>query len=450
MLKFISVPGTCLKPISKFTVYISFVLLCLAMLSLLLLLQPSPKVGGQAVIDTRLAGNAWQLLRRSYQQAQAEETKAVFSVKQEEFSSISALLWRLYPGAVADFTLSKNALLAEATLELPVPGPLKYLNVSMAVLPSKKGIRLMSVKFGYLPVPGGWLLNILEWQLNEHLGDGLGSDLLDRVGEVRVSAERVSVDYRLAGSSQSRVKLADTGFLLVKLRLSADIDLALVREYYLVLLAYVEEHLRERQLSRFLGHMFSLARHRSQGAASEGSMAENRAAMLALIWYLGPDKLGRVFGSGEGMSATQFFKRRQLRDSLLLHQRVDLQKHFVYSMALQLLANSNTSNIAGEVKELLDAGLGSGFSFVDLLADKAGTRLALLATQSEASANQVQQVLAGQLDDLDIMPLPMGLPEGLHSPQFQNRYRDINSAPYRQMLQRIESLLALTAVYQIH
>ncbi|WDE03323.1 hypothetical protein SG34_018195 [Thalassomonas viridans] len=418
-------------------------------MSLLLLLQSTPKVAGFAVIDSQLASSTWQLLRRSYQQAQAEDAKAVFSVRQEELIGISALLQRLYPGIVTDFTLSKSALLAAATLELPVPGSLKYFNVSITVLPSKKGINLVSVEFGHLSFPGNWLLNILQWQLNERLGDNLGSELLDRVGAVRVSADRFSVDYRLAGSRQSLAKFVQTEFLLVKLRLAADIDLVLVRQYYLALLAYVEKNLKQRLLSRFLGHMFTLAQQRSQSTSSEGSVAENRAAMLALIWYLGPDKLSSIFDSGEGMSATQFLKRRQLRDSLVLHQRVDLQKHFVYSMALQLLANSKTSNIAGEVKELLDAGFGSGFSFVDLLADKAGSRLALLATKSKTSANRVQALLAGDLDDTGIMPFPLGLPEDIHSLQFQTHYRNVNSAAYQQMLQRIESLLALIAVYQV-
>ncbi len=401
------------------------------------------------MIDSQQAVNARQLLLRSYRQVKGDKKLAAFSITREEFPGISALLHRLYPQLFTDFSLSETALSVAATLELPVPGPLKYLNFSIELLPSEKGLKLTSANLGAFTFPASWLLGLVQWRINEMLGDNLAVDLLARIGEVKISRSRFYLYYSLAGNFPRWQQLALTELVQVKLHLMADVNFALIRQYYAALLSYVEKHLRQRRLSRFVGHMFTLAKENSKKLESKGSGAENRAAILALVLYLGPDKLNTLFERELPLSATQFLKRGQLRDSLLLHNRVDLQKHFVYSMALQLLINSHTSNVIGEVKELFDAGSGSGFSFVDLLADKAGTRLAMLATESDVSANKVQALLAGPLDDLDIMPFPLGLPEELHSPLFKRHYRDVNSADYQQMLQRIESLLALIAVYRI-
>ncbi|WDE01149.1 hypothetical protein SG35_011220 [Thalassomonas actiniarum] len=414
------------------------------------MLQSTPKVAQVNVIDSQQAVKTRQLLLRSYQQVKGEKKLAFFSVSREELPGISALLHRLYPQLFTDFSLSETALSVAATLELPFPGPLKYLNFDIGLQPSEKGLKLTSASLGAFTFPASWLLNIVQWRINEMLGDNVVADLFARVGEVKVSRNRFYLYYSLAGNFPRWQQLAQTELVRVKLHLMTDVNFALIRQYHAALLSYVEKHLRQRRLSRFVGHMFTLAKENSKKPESKGSVAENRAAILALVLYLGPDKFSTLFERELALSATQFLKRGQLRASLLLHNRVDLQKHFVYSMALQLLINSYTSNAIGEVKELLDAGSGSGFSFVDLLADKAGTRLAMLATLSEVSASKVQSLLAGPLDDLDIMPFPLGLPEDLHSPLFKRRYRDVNSADYRQMLQRIESLLALIAVYRVH
>jgi hypothetical protein len=111
--------------------------------------------------------------------------------------------------------------------------------------------------------------------------------------------------------------------------------------------------------------------------------------------------------------------------------------HFVVSAGLEVLANSGVSFTAGEFKELLDSAGRSGFSFADLAADRAGLRFAALATEP-ATARHVQQILRQIVDETTYFPSIEGLPEGLSQQEFEEIYKDVDSAMYRSLLDEID------------
>ena len=65
-----------------------------------------------------------------------------------------------------------------------------------------------------------------------------------------------------------------------------------------------------------------------------------------------------------------------------LYKRIDLAQHFIASAAITSSINGQIAKAVGEEKELNDANGGSGFSFIDLAADKAGTRITLISCQT--------------------------------------------------------------------
>jgi hypothetical protein len=170
---------------------------------------------------------------------------------------------------------------------------------------------------------------------------------------------------------------------------------------------------------------------------------------MALVLYFGTDKFELLVGDISKLSAEQIQQRTIRRARVTLRERVDIQKHFIYSVALQLFGTSTASNAIGELKEFLDSNSGgSGFSFADLMADRAGTRLAMLATTSDESALKVQEHLADIIDETLILPELTGLPEGISQQKFEQYYRDIDSLVYRSMLQSIDERLRKIPVYQ--
>lgn len=131
-----------------------------------------------------------------------------------------------------------------------------------------------------------------------------------------------------------------------------------------------------------------------------------------------------------------------------LYKRIDLAQHFIGAAAITASVNSQIAQVLGEEKELRDAQSGSGFSFVDLAADKAGTRFGELATASPASAHKLQQTMATIKDYTDFMPDPRTLPEHMDEATFKKRYGAINSEAYRNVSKQIDALIAATSIYK--
>ena len=144
-------------------------------------------------------------------------------------------------------------------------------------------------------------------------------------------------------------------------------------------------------LMQVLPPLFQYASRRS----ADGSTAvrENRAALLALSMTLGGDPLADILG-------TSAVARR----NYTLYGRSDLAQHLLLSAGLTLIADEHFAQLIGLEKEMSDLIQGKTISAWDLLADKAGVRLASTASQSEKSARQLQLALAQLRHDSELLP----------------------------------------------
>ena len=189
----------------------------------------------------------------------------------------------------------------------------------------------------------------------------------------------------------------------------------------------------------FLTTAFRLARQRTE--AGNDPVEENQGAIIALGILLGHSGVETIFGdvSDRWMKV----QARSYRGRVGLRGRWDWTQHYFVSAGLTLAINSTTSNVAGLLKEEIDSAHGgSGFSFSDLLADHAGTRLATIATCDRQSAVLVQQLLAETLTIDDVFPEAADLPEGLEDAEFQRVYGGVDGRRYREMLAEIDRRIA--------
>ncbi len=134
--------------------------------------------------------------------------------------------------------------------------------------------------------------------------------------------------------------------------------------------------------------------------------------------------------------------------SLALYGRTDLPKHFLVSAGLAVSAGSKLSNFIGLAKEVEDSDKGSGFSFADLAADKAGVRMGESATGSSTQAALLQQKMGEMERETDFMPLIDGLPEGIRKLEFRNRYNDLDSESYAMVNDEIDKRIKDCPVYR--
>jgi hypothetical protein len=175
-------------------------------------------------------------------------------------------------------------------------------------------------------------------------------------------------------------------------------------------------------------------------AARSAAVEHNRAAILALGIALGHERLARYAGLGRHSELVR--AAIAVRAGTTLRGRHDWARHYCLSAALAVVENSLISDAGGLIKEELDALThGSGFSFGDLTADRAGVRFARAATASETAALAMQARLqAGYVAD-DFFPPASDFPENLTVEQFRRDYGGVGSHRYRHTVRDIEARL---------
>ena len=199
----------------------------------------------------------------------------------------------------------------------------------------------------------------------------------------------------------------------------------------------------EQRLGAVVELAFARARERS---ATNPPVPENRAALLALGILLGHSRLdqlvGRAMDEKDWRRAAPFARTT-------LRARGDWTKHFFVSAALTVLSAQAPSDAIGLFKEELDAGGGSGFSFGDLMADRAGTTFALLATHDEAAARALQERLAAGFRVDDFFPEAADLPENIQDAELRARYGGVGGVLFRKYAAEVERRLWNCPAYRV-
>ena len=181
---------------------------------------------------------------------------------------------------------------------------------------------------------------------------------------------------------------------------------------------------------------FAFAEDNSHG---RDPVMPHRAAILALGVILGEEKVAKV--AKREVNLATLSQAQTLRQRITLHGRPDLSRHFWVSAALAVLSDDTQSMTVGIAKEMMDSAGGSGFSFVDLTADRAGTLFALAATRDKASAHAMQARIRNGVKIEDFVPNPLDLPEGITNDDFQSEYGGLGGDKTKKIVEEIRRRL---------
>ncbi|MCG6900824.1 MAG: hypothetical protein LJE75_12615 [Gammaproteobacteria bacterium] len=321
------------------------------------------------------------------------------------------------------------------TFKLPESALGNYLNITAELSGADGGIHLERLAVGRLSLPV-WLIEPLLLQVHRAM--------LARNEEYRTVAGAISsyrfYDDRLVIEYQTDPKLVERLRQRGKVYLFPEADTQRILAYHQELVRLSGQSASPHvSLGRLLPPLFQLAASRT----GEGGdpQAENRALLLTLMLYA----MGKNIG--------QFVEVPRQPPVHRLHLSVlgrhDLVQHYLVSAALTVSAGSGLAGAMGEFKELDDSRGGTGFSFADLLADRAGIRLAEMAMGTESQARLLQQRMGDSaLLETDFMPSIKDLPEGIMELEFKHRYQDLDSKNYRMIEDEIELRLSRCKVYR--
>jgi len=337
-----------------------------------------------------------------------------------------------YRKSAADLDLKNDELRFKVTMTLPENRLGKYLNISFR-LGNVTGNDLPVItkfKAGKLLLPAKWAALVIDTiiqhsSLNEYF------ILATRpLKAVKIDAEKLTITYYPNKDTliQARNFLTHTG------------DNSALNIYQQKLADIVAKHNPKWRLSLadLLRPLFELAYQRS---TLETAIDENRVVISAINDYVNQQETQKLLAIPESApSAGQQY-------AAFLYKRIDLAQHFIGSAALTASVNKQAAQLAGEEKELSDAQGGSGFSFIDLAADKAGTRFGEMATSSPENARKMQKAMSGIKDYSDFMPDPRDLPEHMNEADFKRRFESVNSPVYQEISKQIDVRIAATPIY---
>jgi uncharacterized protein YfiM (DUF2279 family) len=340
-----------------------------------------------------------------------------------------------YSKSAAHIELKNNKLRFGVTMTLPENSIGKYLNISFRLGNAENNDLLPVItkfKAGKLLLPARLAAFIIDTviqhsSLNEYF------ILATRpIKAVKIDTQKLTITYYPNKDTliQARNFLTHTG------------DTIVLNIYQQKLADIVAKHDPAWRLSlaELLRPLFELAYQRS---TLESAIDENRIVISAINDYVNRKETKKLLSTPEPAPATG------QQYSAFLYKRIDLAQHFIGSAALTASVNKQAAQIAGEEKELSDAQEGgSGFSFIDLAADKAGTRFGEMATSSPESARKMQKAMSGIKDYSDFMPDPRYLPEHMNEADFKQRFESVNSPVYQEILKQIDARIAASPIYK--
>jgi hypothetical protein len=407
------------------------ILACLAVEREPLIVETSVPTVDSALRARNLARNVLDTLN-------SQQERAAITASEDDLNALMTLVGRGEQRFAGRVRVTPGIMFVRASVRLPANPLGRYLNLRGELLPDERGLNINLVKIGKLGFPRPLAQGLLSGLLNLGLGNREGSALMTSVQSLTLTRDTVTVNLRSVPRLKERLKRLQAS--LGRLRdLSqggeAPWDSSLVALYYGRLLQTGQnfQALPPPSLASYLGPLFLLARERS---ATEDPVRENSAALLALAIYLGDPRFDKLGGLN---LKTELLGRSAYGQGVHLGGRQDLRLHFVISAGLKILTDQGISTAIGEFKELLDAGRGgSGFSFVDLAADRAGIRFAEAATDPEGGALRLQRLLAANPAELLFFPIVADLPENIPREQFEQLYKGVDGAKYNSMVRDID------------
>ncbi len=390
---------------------------------------------GAAVRAKRIA----QQLRRDLL-GTAEE--ASVAIDQDEINGLMAMVMRATSRVRGRVNVTSLGIEGALAIDLPRNPMGRYLNIRFGIEPSDYGLHMRYLQVGAFHFAGNTALDVGEALVNFIVGNEVGTQLRRSVKSVRVEGGRVTVVYRPMPDLKERVALFRRWASEMRDQLALVAPRESVRAYYeqLCRLGAELEGQRSVSLGYYLAEAFSLADRRV--GLDADPLEENRAALMALAIFLGSGRFETFVGE---VVTEELAHCRAYGGNVKLAGRTDLRLHFIYSAALKLISDSGVSFAIGEFKEMMDSGKGgSGFSFVDLAADRTGIRFAEVALDTVGGARRVQEMALQLVEERTFFPSIEGLPEGIPQAEFEERYGGVEGHLYREYVKDIT-----TRFYQV-
>jgi hypothetical protein len=414
-----------MQTVSKWLLGVMLALLLAALLAVALAVEGTPLVASRSDVSPADVDRAVALAKLHDPRRAAPGQLQQVALQERDIDLLLYQAARRWLAANSRVRLQPGRLIVQAT----VPAPLgRWLNVELGLHQTATLPEVDQLRVGRLRLPAALALPLLRAVAPR---PGLQADALlavDLIERVTFGRGQVMVNYRFGADTADRLRAV---FMTPG-------DQQRLRAYAERLATLTQGNRGDKvSMASLLQPLFTLAAERS--AAGGDATEENRAALLTLTFFANHRPLALVVPA-----ADSWLQPRPL--VLTLQRREDFPLHFLISALIAAAADTPLADAVGLWKELDDARRGgSGFSFNDLAADRAGTRFGEFAVREAA---RLQARIARGVVEADFMPTASDLPESLPEAEFIKRYGGVGGAAYKRMLAEIEARVDALPVFQ--
>jgi uncharacterized protein YfiM (DUF2279 family) len=400
-----------------------------------------------ATVDTNSAIKAKKVAKQLYNDLRdgKSDQRSTLALSEDEINGIVALGTRGISRLKGRVNVTPLGIIGAFTLNVPKNPLGEYINLTATLVPSSKGLVVDNVSVGSFDISGNIAISIIEIALNKVIaGDTFGTKLINAIDSIEVDNSRLILAYHSIPGLRNAIVSTKGQIIDVRDELALLGDPKVVKLYYEHICKFhsLIDGAGQVSVGYYLYTAFTFAEKRNY--VSGVPVEENRAALLALAIFLGSSNFDSVVGALDEKTLATCQPRNS---QMMLANRNDLRLHFIFSAALKIISDSGISFAIGEFKELLDSQQGgSGFSFADLAADRAGIRFAELALD-ENGALRVQQMAAKLKQEKTFFPSIGGLPEEIPQ-QFFDARGGIESDYYKQHLATINQRIDRLELYK--
>ena len=403
-------------------------LLSMSMALILLVFGNQPTLKNRLELTPEQIAKAKRVFDRNDPRRLRPGALARANLGQQELDIALNYVVNQYLDGAANLNIEFGKARMMATLPLPNNPLGQYVNLEVnfnqtATLPT-----ISSMKIGHLPLPGFIAEGLIEHGFRSALTAIDWQQLTHLVKNVSFFPRRLIVTYQWQSNLPTRFSSV---FLSAQER-------AQIQIYQKRLTELTQTGNGPINLTDLLQPLFELAATRSK---HNNAIQENRALIRVLAFYVNQKDLGKLINKHKSWPKPTW--RR-----VNLQKREDFSKHYLVSALLAADAGSPLANAVGLYKEIQDSRGGSGFSFNDIAADRAGTRMGEIAIADEQTAKALQTLLA-KATESDIMPDTADLPEFLSEAEFIDRYGGLNGDAYKNTMNKIERRIAALAINRL-
>ncbi len=409
----------------------TLVLLCLIVVIFGVSNEPEEAIGWTLTPDD--IGRAKKILHEGAK-TKPDEVGTIELTKDDLNLATNYLLNRYIQSAVK-IELKNNAVRFSVTMTLPHKNILgQYVNISFKLGNEKPTDRPKLTKFkaGALILPARLAAFIIDTIIHNTQLKNYYLLAINPLKSVDINEQRVIISYY--SSKETRMRAGN--ILTQNTNNSPELNI-----YQQKINEIVNQHDPAWRLSLadLLKSTFQLAFERS---TVDTAISENKLAIMAVNNYVNHKEPKGFLTPPTANNITEKYY------PAFLYKRADLAQHFIGSAAITASTGREVAKVMGEEKELSDANGGSGFSFIDLTADKAGTKFGEITTSSPENARKAQKAIAEIKDYSDFMPDPRDLPEHMNEAEFKDKYGSIESPVYKELSKEIDNRISKMLLYQ--